>query len=189
MVPTIAEDQLGEIVEEERSFKLESVYVGGFNLCTNNKRTAWNKEKQRLTTMQWLVKNAAATLSYVIFAVNSSFLAARFSLVDGGAKIISDKPPIDGEVIGIDGCNELEDAYAFKETLNLHIKIKEYVSDVADHSSNYSKMYKNLKLLLYKNLKALVDNLGAGLLAKLESRLVVVFYGIVKKDYSKYSSY
>ncbi|KAG6538139.1 hypothetical protein ZIOFF_003250 [Zingiber officinale] len=62
MVPTIAEDQLGEVVEEERSFKLESVYVGGFKLCSNNKRTAWNKEKQRLTTMQWLVKNAAATL-------------------------------------------------------------------------------------------------------------------------------
>ncbi|KAG6538128.1 hypothetical protein ZIOFF_003239 [Zingiber officinale] len=129
MVQTIAEDQLGEVVEEERSFKLESVYVGGFKLCSNNKRTAWNKEKQRLTTMQWLVKNAAATLiilnllsnyikqfiechmrkdledkteeiskpvynydkvDKVIFAVNSSFLAAGFSLVDGGARIISD---------------------------------------------------------------------------------------------------
>ncbi|KAG6533837.1 hypothetical protein ZIOFF_007715 [Zingiber officinale] len=160
------EYDLEEEVDEERSFKLESVHVGGFKLGSNSKRsTAWNEERQRLTTMQWLVENAAATLSLsslsiayefkkmivdehdvvatlrfidagksyygvnqkdlegkteeisksvynydkvdkVIFAVNSSFLAVGFSLVNGIARILSDKPPADGEVIGINGCNE-----------------------------------------------------------------------------------
>lgn len=44
----------------------------------------------------------------------------------------------------------------------LFFSIKEYVSDVAYQSSNYAK--------LYKNLKGLVDNLGAELLAKLEPK-------------------
>ncbi|XP_042374288.1 probable proteasome inhibitor [Zingiber officinale] len=133
----------------------------------------------------------------VVFAVHASFLAAGFSLVATGARALSENPPTDGEEVGIDGWNEPEDAYAFvytktvngskkivsvkclpigdelavdvldlneqkKEPLNLQIDIKEYVSDVADQSSNYSKMYKNLK--------GLVDNLGAGLLAKLEPK-------------------
>ncbi|XP_074583705.1 putative proteasome inhibitor isoform X1 [Curcuma longa] len=133
----------------------------------------------------------------VVFAVHASFLAAGFSLVATGARALSDNPPTDGEEVGIDGWNQPEDAYAFvytktdngsknivlvkclpigdvlavdvldlkeqqKEPLNLQINIKEYVSDVAYQSSNYAK--------LYKNLKGLVDNLGAELLAKLEPK-------------------
>ncbi|XP_042416402.1 uncharacterized protein LOC122005433 [Zingiber officinale] len=145
----------------------------------------------------------------VVFIVHTSFLAVKFLLVDTGARTLSDKPPIDGKVVGIDGCNEPEHAYAFvyikadndskkivlvkclpmgrtsnidvldlneqqKDTLNLHINIKEYMSNLADQNNNYPKMYKNFK--------ALVDNLGVGLLSKLESRRVVVFYGIVKTN-------
>ncbi|KAG6469973.1 hypothetical protein ZIOFF_070912 [Zingiber officinale] len=140
-----SEDQLGEVVEEERSFKLESVHVGGFKLDSNRKRTAWKKEKQRLTTMQCNSESSIKLyqttycitsekdlegkieeiskpvynydkVDKVIFAVNSSFLAAGFSLVDGGARILLDKPPTNGEVIRIDGCNDPEDAYAFVYT-------------------------------------------------------------------------
>ncbi|KAG6503652.1 protein PLASTID MOVEMENT IMPAIRED 1-like [Zingiber officinale] len=59
MVQAMAEDQLGEVAEEERSFKLESVHVGGLKLGPNSKATAWDGEKQRLTAKQWLVENGA----------------------------------------------------------------------------------------------------------------------------------
>ncbi|XP_074573242.1 protein PLASTID MOVEMENT IMPAIRED 1-like [Curcuma longa] len=57
MVQAAAADQLGQAEEEERSFKLESVHVGGIKLGSNSKGTAWDGEKQRLTAMQWLVEN------------------------------------------------------------------------------------------------------------------------------------
>lgn len=50
------------------------------------------------------------------------------------------------------------------------------MSDVVDQISNYAKMYKNLK--------GLVDNLGAGLLAKLEPKFEssssVLRYAVVR---------
>lgn len=55
--------------------------------------------------------------------------------------------------------------FFFLDTKNsafaLFFSVKEYLSDVADQGSNYAK--------LYENLKGLVDKLGPGLLAKLDS--------------------
>ncbi|RWW21864.1 hypothetical protein BHE74_00040913 [Ensete ventricosum] len=162
----------------------------------------------------------------VAFVVHASFLAAGFSLVATGTSALSENPPIGEEEVGIDGWNELEDAYAFvymktdkgpkktvlvkclpigdlltidvldlsgagKEPFNLQIKyvsilvdnivlfffslkmlnllvslfifsVKDYLSDVANQTSNYTAVYKNLK--------GLVDNLCSGFLAKLEPK-------------------
>ncbi|KAG6468200.1 hypothetical protein ZIOFF_072772 [Zingiber officinale] len=163
MVQAIAEDQLGEVVEEERSFKLENVHVGVLSIVHAFKKMIVDEQ------------DVVATLA--------DLLIRRILPRDGGASILLDKPPTNGEVIGIDGCNEPEVAYAFVYTKTDNDSKKITIVAIIGRCT------KILKLLLYKNLKALVDNLGAGLLAKLESRLVVVFYGIVKKDYWKYNIY
>ncbi|WOK96439.1 putative proteasome inhibitor [Canna indica] len=134
----------------------------------------------------------------VAFAVHASFLAAEFSLIATGSRALSDNPPTDGEEVGIDGWNELEDAYAFvytktvkgskkavlvkclpigdllavdvlnlnesqEEPFHLQIKINDYLSDVADRTSNYAQ--------LYKNLKGLIDSLDSGVVSKLEPKI------------------
>lgn len=49
----------------------------------------------------------------VAFAIHASFLSAGFSLIAVGRRALDDKPPIEGEEVGIEGWNELDDAYGF----------------------------------------------------------------------------
>ncbi|XP_064946585.1 probable proteasome inhibitor [Musa acuminata AAA Group] len=133
----------------------------------------------------------------VAFAVHASFLAAGFSLIATGTGALSENLPIGEEEVGIDGWNELEDAYAFvymktdkgskKTVLVKCLPIGDLLTidvldlsgpgkepfhlqiNVNDYLSDVAKQTSNYAAV-YKNLKDLVDKLCSGFLAKLEPK-------------------
>lgn len=133
----------------------------------------------------------------VAFAVHASFLAAGFSLIATGTGALSENPPIGEEEVGIDGWNELEDAYAFvymkidkgskKTVLVKCLPIGDLLTidvldlsgpgkepfhlqiNVKDYLSDVAKQTSNYAAV-YKNLKDLVDKLCSGFLAELEPK-------------------
>lgn len=133
----------------------------------------------------------------IAFAVHASFLSAGFSLVATGRNAFSDNLPTDGDEVGIEGWNELEDSYGFVYTktekeskktvlmkclpigdvlmidvLNLNEEQKEPINlqiNIKDHLTDGVGGTGNYGEM-YKNFQGLVEKLNTGVLAKLEPK-------------------
>lgn len=131
------------------------------------------------------------------FAVHAAFLAAGYSFIATGARAFSENPPTDGEEVGIEGWNDLEDGYAFVykkcvkgetrpilvkclsigdalvvDVLNLKEEKKEpfhFQINVKDYLSEGDN--KNGYGEMYKNMQGLVDNLNSWIFNKIEPKV------------------
>ncbi|KAJ0988265.1 hypothetical protein J5N97_006621 [Dioscorea zingiberensis] len=132
------------------------------------------------------------------FAVHATFMAAGYSLLATGRSACSDQPPTDGEEVGIEGWNELDDSYGFvysksekdkkKTVLVKCLAIDEALMvdtvDLGEPQQEPFHVQINLKDYLsedssgmtnygdaYKDLKGLVKIVEDGILAKLEPKV------------------
>ncbi|KAK8951360.1 putative proteasome inhibitor [Platanthera zijinensis] len=133
----------------------------------------------------------------IAFAIHATFLAAGFSLTAVGRRALDNNPPIEGEEVGIEGWNELDDAYGFvysksengskKAILVKCIPLEEYLMvDVVElineqkepfHLQINTKDYltedvgqQTSYVEMYKNLQGLVRSLDTDILEKLEQK-------------------
>ncbi|XP_020600016.1 probable proteasome inhibitor isoform X1 [Phalaenopsis equestris] len=133
----------------------------------------------------------------VAFAVHASVLSAGFSLIAVGRRALDSDPPIEGEEIGVEGWNELDDAYGFvysksekdkkKVILVKCLPLEDYLMvDAVDLKSDQNEpfhMQINIKDYLagsgaqqttygemYKNLQGLVNSVNTCILEQVESK-------------------
>lgn len=131
----------------------------------------------------------------IAFVVHAAFLSAGYSLIATGDKAFAEDPPVDGEEIGIDGWNSLEDGYAFVyvksengdkksilvKCLTIGYALVVDVLDLKDDSKKPLHIQINVKDYIteenrsnygdmYKNLQGLVQILNAGIFNKLETK-------------------
>lgn len=178
--PTLQELQKreeSELTEQEREMSMESAVMAVIRASRPSFRNPHDK---------------------VAFAVHASFLAAGFSLTATGKNALSDKPPIGGEEVGIEGWNELEDSYGFlysksekgqrRNVLVRCLVIGDILAiDVLDLAAEQAEPF-DLQIKvndylsegdnrtsnygeLYKDLKGLVKNLNSSILDKLEPKV------------------
>ncbi|KAJ6800588.1 putative proteasome inhibitor isoform X1 [Iris pallida] len=128
----------------------------------------------------------------VAFAVHAAFMAAGYSLVATGKNAFAEHLPTDGEEVGTEGWNELDDSYGFVysksengsnklvlvkclaigdalvvDVLNMKEENKEPLHlqiNVKDHTSDGKSNYREM----FKNLKGLLENLNAGVIKQLD---------------------
>ncbi|PKA62195.1 putative proteasome inhibitor [Apostasia shenzhenica] len=138
----------------------------------------------------------------VAFANHASFLAAGFSLIAVGKAALVDNPPTEGEEVGIEGWNELDDVYGFlysksfdkgakKVILAKCLKVEDYLMvdvaelqceepkepihlqiNVKDYLAESSGQHSNYGEI-YKNLESLVKRINKDLLSEVEGKAKV----------------
>lgn len=131
----------------------------------------------------------------IAFAVHAAFLAAGYSLIATGAKAFAENPPTDGDEVGIEGWNDLEDGYAFVylksvkgekkpilvKCLSIGDALVVDVLNLKEENKAPFHVQINVKDFLsegdssnygemYKNMQGLVDNLNSWIFYKIEPK-------------------
>ncbi|XP_020681919.2 probable proteasome inhibitor [Dendrobium catenatum] len=137
----------------------------------------------------------------VAFVIHASFLSAGFSLIAVGRRAVDNNLPIEGEEVGIEGWNELDDAYGFvysksekdakKAILVKCLPLEDYLMvDVVELKGEQKEPF-HLQILvedyladsgaqqtnygdMYKNLQGLVKSLNTVILEQLEPKCKAV---------------